>query len=405
MSPELLRFLLIVLPFLTCGCDAVSPDNGDGSGGSRSLQFHAEAAPEWTALFERENGWLAADGIFTIPLSGVERRGDADRTLVYFSDTITGTVNEENRIDGLRFLNNTAAVLQGTEPDPEDIEFFYTRGGNPATLFTPSTPAANTGNWYWLGDGFVNKAAGDTTFIFAYRMKKRTDGGGVFNFISAGVALLAIPPGDEPPFPNHVQRDTPLFLEGEGGARETLFGAGVLVNTEAAGAPDPDGYVYVYGLNENNKGLVVGRVAPGSFTDFDAWEFRAESRWSPNIEDAVEVTDRVSNELSVTPTQDGRFILVFQKDTNSPDVAVRVGHSPVGPWDPMQIIYTCPEAGMDTVVEDATLFCYNAKAHLHLSEPGELLVSYNVNATGGGLAALGVAHLYYRPRFIRVTYN
>ena len=36
------------------------------------LTFTAVPAPEWTALMERTSGWFGADGIFSIPLDGVE---------------------------------------------------------------------------------------------------------------------------------------------------------------------------------------------------------------------------------------------------------------------------------------------------------------------------------------------
>ncbi len=48
-----------------------------------TLAFHVIAAPEWTDVFRRESGWLGGDGLFSIPLNGV--------------DTIGGSVATETR--------------------------------------------------------------------------------------------------------------------------------------------------------------------------------------------------------------------------------------------------------------------------------------------------------------------
>jgi hypothetical protein len=36
------------------------------------LKFTVEEAPEWSALLKRNTGWFGGDGIYTIPLNGVE---------------------------------------------------------------------------------------------------------------------------------------------------------------------------------------------------------------------------------------------------------------------------------------------------------------------------------------------
>ena len=76
-------------------------------------------------------------------------------------------------------------------------------------------------------------------------------------------------------------------------------------------------------------------------------------------------------------------------------IAIRVGTSPTGPFGPPITIYTCPEPDLRSGI-----FCYNAKAHPHLSNPGELLISYNVNTTNFA-DNLRFSDIY-RPRFIRL---
>lgn len=172
-----------------------------------------------------------------------------------------------------------------------------------------------------------------------------------------------------------------------------------MVNTEEAGAPHPDGYVYVYGIEEliTPKQLLVARVRPDAFEDFDAWTFWNGDAWVgvERIEEAAGVTTRVSNEMSVTPTSNGKFVLTFQLDTISPYTAIRVGESPVGPFGPVERIWYT-----DEVEESDNYYTYNAKAHPHLSTRNELLISYNVNSQDL-FGDLDVLPEIYRPRFIR----
>src|SRR5690606_11678947 len=144
------------------------------------------------------------------------------------------------------------------------------------------------------------------------------------------------------------------------------------------GAPGPDAYVYVYGVDEPPfiKRLIIARVRPADFLDFSAWRFYDGAGWSPDVADAARITSRVSNELSLSPLPGGGYALVFQLDTIGRDVAGRTAPTPVGPFGPIRKLYEAPEPAMLRGV-----YTYNAKAHPHLSAPGTLLISYNVNTS------------------------
>lgn len=199
------------------------------------------------------------------------------------------------------------------------------------------------------------------------------------------------------PLLDQIQVDTPLHFIPADGRGEMIFGAGIMANTAEAGAPHPDGYIYIYGTQNDPfiKKLVAARVLPNEFEDFGKWRFWDGAAWSPDIETAAPLANRISSELSVSPLPDGRVVLVFQLDTLGRDVAIRIGDGPVGPFGDIVTLWRCPEP--DTGPD---IFCYNAKAHPHLSRPGELLISYNVNTFDffGHFASADI----YRPRFINV---
>lgn len=364
----------------------------------------AQPAPEWDALFDRTMGWTGGDGIYSIPLTGSELNGGSpDRpTLLVFSDTFIGKVLPDGtRAAGTTLVNNTMALLRGTAPDPDRITFYWGRapGVGPTALFTPQTPDTRPDNWYWLMDGV---ALNGTLYLFALRMEPAP---GQFPFAVAGVARLTADLTQtgvnvRKIQATHEQVDAPLFLPAAGPLGEVIFGSAILVNTADAGSPAPDGYVYIYGTRNDflDKKLLVARVLPDQFDDFDAWRYWTGVAWVSAIEQAAPVqgVSRISSEQSVSWLPDGRFAVVSQLDGIGPKTQIHLGDSPIGPFEPPVIVWQCPEAATDP-----DIFCYNAKAHPHLSAAGELLISYNVN-TFDFFDHFANADIY-RPRFIRVT--
>jgi len=364
----------------------------------RPMAFSAEAAPEWTALMERTSGWFAADGIFTIPLDGREVQQDPrKKTLFVFSDTYIGEVENNVPKPGNVMVNNTTAWMKGCDPDPAAISFRYNTlpDGTPTSWFVPDNEASEQGEYFWLGDGFVNQEKNNALYLFAYHVHKT--GPGVFDFAATNVALLKIKTPTPEGIKHYEQMATGLgFVHPVQG--RVYFGSGIFVNTREAGAPDPDGYVYIYGIMEGRKSLIAARIEPANIEKFGQWTFWNGSGWSHHKEDAAPICDAVSNELSVNPSGDGRYLLTFTVMGLSEKIGIRVGDSPVGPFGEIHEVYTCPEYA------EKGLFPYNAKAHYHLSRPGELLVSYNTITLNFWEDIQKDATIYH-PRFVWVRYK
>ena len=365
------------------------------------LDFTVEEAPEWTALFNRSTGWFGADGIFTIPLNGVYKGDASDSTLFIFSDTMVGDIVDGELQPGSRMVHNSVAYLQGEDPKEENIKFYYDEDekGRAETIFSPNTPETQPNDYFWLGDGFVNTALNNDIYIFAYRM--RNVSAEDWSFTQMGNVLIKLPAGSRPPYKDQQQMETPFLYKGNKGDSEQdngSLGAGIFVNTTEAGTPDPDGYVYVYGVRGKTKNLIVARVKPENFEQFDEWHYWDGNDWNKDKDKIATVTDRVSNELSVTPLADGRYALVFQVDGMGSEVGLRLGLSPHGPFGPIIKLWDCKEPQRENYI------VYNAKAHPRLSKPGELLISYNVNAFDFNKEINANPNLY-RPRFIRLKIN
>ena len=391
-------FLLIVpclLLLLSCNASKSSLTGDAASDQTQTIGsiFVVEEAPEWTALFRRSSGWFGGDGIFAIPLNGKENGLSSNsKNLVIFSDTMLGEIEGDSLKPGFSMVNNSLAYLQGSRPTADNIEFCWAKDpeSRPQSLFVPRSPSAQEGDYYWLGDGFLNVDLDSTLYIFAYRMRN-LDNGEEWSFKEMGTDLIALSLRDSVPFVHQRQIETPLRFE-DGG-----FGAGIFVNTEQAGAPDPDGFIYVYGVRGMEKHLMVARVLPKDFENFGAWRFWDGKEWSPKMEEVTMVTRGVSNELSLSVLPDGRYALVFTLNGLSPVVGMRIGDSPYGPFGEVIELYEAAE------MQQKNYITYNAKAHPSLSAPGELLISYNVNAFSFFEEIKANPYLY-RPRFIKLRF-
>ncbi len=383
---------------LNCGCFTQAKQDEQLSA---ALTFTAVPAPEWTALLKRNHGWFGGDGIYSIALSGIEKEGAAnkDSILIWFSDTLLGDINDSLET-GFTMINNSAALLTGGKPDSTAIRFYWntTTDNHASSLFIPQTPLTQKGEYYWLGDGFVNTERNNAIYIFGYRIKN-IPGQAVFGFKQTGNTLIRIPGGDKLSFEHTEQMDIPFF-QGENADSIGSFGAGILVNTKRAGAPNADGYLYIYGVRGKNKEVIAARVRPMAIEQFNEWRFWDGRSWTTDIKAIQPIANRASNEMSVTPITGGRYLMVFQKDAIGTQVAVSVGTSPVGPFGPVTDVYDVK----DDLKDSPSLFSYNAKAHPVLSQPGELLISYNINSFDFSGDIKKFPHLY-RPRFIKLKYE
>jgi hypothetical protein len=237
----------------------------------------------------------------------------------------------------------------------------------------------------------VDRINGDHLILFGYRVFDNSEAS--WDFEVRGTTMITVPiEGDTLLFDHQSQMDAPLYFRDEEGGTAT-FGSGVYVNTRWAGAPNPDGFVYVYGLHDPGKRMLVARVRPDQIAEWSSWRFWNGDGWSTDITDSAPITDRVSNELSLTPMADGRYQLIFQEDGIGEYTAARVGSSPVGPFGLLQRLRKVPELD-----EPPGIIPYNAKAHPVLSTPDQILISYNTITLDYFNDILNYPHSY-RPRF------
>ncbi|SFD52179.1 F5/8 type C domain-containing protein [Paenibacillus catalpae] len=355
----------------------------------------SSTADNWTNLFNRagySNTWLNADGIYSTPLNEVDSIGSAgssSKTFFIFSDTILGSANAAGTISNLAYQNHSSAVLTGNTPTVSNMSFKY---GDKANL---NTSQGNNlfGYTAWMQEAI---ALGGNVYVFGIPF----DG----DWKPKQVDLITIPVvNGEPNYAGFTKTSAVSKLYFKNTTYLYDYGVGIMNNSAQAGAPNPDGYIYLYGYRDaligGQKDLIVSRVLRSEFPNFNNLKYWNGSSWSSTITDSAALLSNVSTELSVTPVTSGpysgKYIAVYTNGVQSADMMYAIGDSLTGPFAQPVKFYTAPEF---EGVGSGQRYTYNAKAHPHLSSPGQLLISYNVNRMGGANNTND-----YRPRFVNLN--
>ncbi len=105
--------------------------------------------------------------------------------------------------------------------------------------------------------------------------------------------------------------------------------------------------------------------------------------------------------MSVSPITSGenagKYIAVYTYDVNTTLIVYSIADKPWGPFSKATIMFE----SLERERLGNTTYTYNSKAHPHLSKPGELIVTYNVN-TYNMEHNMSCAEVY-RPRFVKMV--
>ncbi|MDO5308435.1 MAG: hypothetical protein Q4G03_02925 [Planctomycetia bacterium] len=358
-----------------------------------------EPAQDWNDLLTQTEGWLGADGIYTVDLAYDAKRArhgkaptDANAILFLFSDTFFGSTRQNGREYAEREMtNHSFALLSGDVPARDNMRFFY-KTEEPRETTNDAQRYNLIPYRYWLQDAVRYGEEIWFTAILVGKAWKPT---------RIDAVQVALDKDGLPDFTRITTRQD-VRLSHRTRQEQVVFGAAI--------CDDADGnYIYIYGyvdrLNEGSrKDLVVARAPRDTLTDYETWRFYNGRRWVKQIEATLRpeatLVRNVSTEFSISRIPTGRYAnhwaLVYTPGTISEKVAMRVGQSPLGPFGKELVLYRAPEPKDIRGVK-----CYNAKAHPALSNDEEVILSYNVNRLGG----MANRPEEYRPRFLRLKWR
>ena len=337
-----------------------------------------KAAPEWDARFQRESGWIGADGAYSVPLNG-------DTTVWLFSDTLVGKIKDGKRVE-TSMINNSIALQRGTNPP----EFFYgkTSDGKPASFITPQHSSER--DYFWLAHGARTARGLDFFLHRIVTVKPGTPFG--FKQVDGWLAHVANPEASPPQW-RITQTKVPFTEISTNGS--LIFGGAVLRAGE---------FVYVFGGDSRPEakqagmphGMVMARAPAEGLGDFAQWQFLANGAWQKDHRKVTPLFRDVGSEFSVSWLPARKAYAAVYSEGISGRIVVRLAPSLTGPWGSPVLVYRCPEMDWPTKA-----FAYAAKAHPELtSAPDELLITYAANAWD--FWDLFKNPRLYWPRFVRV---
>jgi hypothetical protein len=403
--------VLVLAVASTCGAQALF------AGDPRPISAVTPDA-EWTAVFNRTEGWTGADAAGSIDL------GDG-RTLWTFGDTWIGKIRDGKRLPGAWMVNNSIAVhltdkaAPWRAPDPRDVHFVWGpngKDGRPTAWAVPlaiAGDAASANDWLWCNGGgavgVTRDGKGRRLIVFFFRVRRNPRGKGVWNFTTVGTCFAVIDNMADPP-----DRWRPKFYDmrhyrfGTSDAREKRFRPfpddreflwGQSASRERNIA-DEAGHIRVFGTLK--KGLETSLVlarAPSATIDLLDFDFFDGIAWQHFFESSARpLASGLVSEFSVDEVTGpvGRtWVLIQSEPLLGKRIFARTARKPEGPWSAPRTIYTVSD-----VAKSRAYFTYAAKGHLSLSRPGELLVTYLVNSQNFGDLVSDTT--IYRPQFLRV---
>ncbi len=376
-------------------------------------------------------GWTGADSTYSVLLPS----GDS---AFFFSDsyvgeypTLSGDGTVSTNSNGLRtraancgaplcnpptnlYHAHNSIVVQSaatgqlsTLMGPKDLTSGYS-----TSYFVPAT-AAVTGHFYWMGDSVVVQVDGTgTKKLWTFVMEWDSS----FNYYGSAIAQLSLPSLalesitllSNVPSGNVVHWGTAMWLDGSYG----------------------NNYLYVYGIEDNAQNgrfpfiaLTNPAVGVSGVANTNNWYVWNGNSWVTGLTNAVQIIgapndpnnagDYVSSEYSVKKIHSsaGTTYLLVAQDTKVPfgtwkDITLYSACRPQGPFSAKDVVYSTPETG-STKVPGMTssqslagiILTYNPHAHPQFTSNGQLLISYDLNASNSGDLLYADT---YRPKFIRV---
>lgn len=347
---------------------------------SNEIKIQAEPMPERNMLFQRTDGWIGADGNYSVPIK-------KDTVVWLFSDTFVGEVRDNRRVNHV-MINNSIGI---EHLDKKSVEYFYrtNEDGSPASFVTPDDGQG----YFWIFDGTMTSKG---MYMFLMHIE-HCDENPAFPFRQTAASIGHVAnPNDSPLKWNITQTRVPFCRFTKQGA--ICFGAATMISNK---------YVYIYGLDsmgndEKRKpnGFIVARVPEDNFGNFSAWRFWTGSEWGANFEQCKRLFDNVATELSVSYVRGiGQYACVYMNYGISGQIVVRLSANPEGPWGEPITVYDCPDKDWH---EKA--FSYSAKAHPELTDnPNELILTYATNSTN--FPDLDNDARLYWPKFVRLTFT
>jgi Domain of unknown function (DUF4185) len=323
--------------------------------------------PRADALFHSDSRWIGGDGAYSVDLG-------AGRVLWLFGDSFIAQTPARVRSQAT-MVRNSLAIETGYDPSRAFMRFYWAEDdGNPVS-FMPEDGA----DWFWPEGGV---RIGDSLVLFYER--EQTPPGDPSGFEGVGWSAVRIDDPDDVPSQWKLQPTIP-----------TKDGHGIDLGTAVFREGDA---TYVYGEKGSGHSLYIARYATADVArgalDQPAW-------WNGNGfvvgSEPRSIMSLAAPEFSVHHDRRlGRYVLVESMGYGPSTLDWCVADHPEGPWSEPRDLFRPPESF------NPDAFVYAGKAHPELT--GADLVATYVPSTFDS-PPVNEEHLFYYPRFVRLSYR
>jgi len=359
-------------------CTGSLPVACGGGGTSMPTSPTAPTTPTSSGYFPYQQGWLGADGAYSVPIG-------AGKSLWFFADTFVGAAGATSRTQATGFVHNTTAISTCSGSSCT-FQYYWPGMGtsNPGPVFTaPGT------DWFWPMDGFTYNG----TLYLALMQMHATGSGGAFGFAYSGSQLASIANYTTAPSQWTI---TYQQLNTGGSA---VPGVSIVANQGPSGNPnpaDPQGASYAYFFTGvgSTPYLALTRIPladmnslarPGNsdwqyLNTSGAWEtWPGTATALPN--DNAAVISPGATEMTVRyHSTTNQWIAVYPQGFDNA-AYYSLSASLTGGWGAAEKLYSYPEMQAGNANYTPSVFCYAAKEHVEFETAGQLFFTYACNST------------------------
>ncbi|MGO8774872.1 MAG: hypothetical protein ACLQHT_11440 [Terracidiphilus sp.] len=349
-----------------------------GSGGVGTQTPTSPTTPTSSGYFPYQQGWLGADGVYSIPIG-------TGQSLWIFADTFVGPSSAATRTQANGFIHNSIAIstCSGTSCT---FQYYWPGIGtsNPGPVF-----AAPGTDWFWPMDGFVYNG----TLYLALMQMHATGSGGAFGFAYSGAQLASVSNYTASPSQwviTYQQLNT-------GGS--AVPGISIVANQGPGGNPDPTNpqganYAYFFTGVGSTPYLALLRIPltqmnslarPGNSSwqylnmsgGWETWQDTATTLPSDN----AAVINPGATEMTVRyHASTNQWIAVYPGGLTN-QAYYSLSSSLTSGWGPSEGLYSYPEMQPGNANYTPNVFCYAAKEHVEFETAGQLFFTYACNST------------------------
>jgi hypothetical protein len=354
------------------------------SGGTGSHTPTAPTAPTTpipAGYFPYQQGWLGADGAYSIPIG-------TGQSLWIFADTFVGASTATTRRQATGFIHNSIAISTCSGSSGSNCTFQYYWPGMGTSNPNPVFAAPGT-DWFWPMDGFTYNGI----LYLALMQMHATGSGGAFGFAYSGAQLASIANYTAPPSQWVI---TYQHLNTGGSA---VPGVSIVANQGPGGNPnplDPQGANYAYfftgvgspsylallriPLADLNKLTRPGNSDWQYLNTSGAWEaWQNTATALPN--DNAAVINPGATEMTVRyHSSTNQWIAVYPQGLDNAAYS-SLSTSLTSGWGGPEKLYSYPEMQPGNANYTPNVFCYAAKEHVEFETAGQLFFTYACNST------------------------